>query len=162
MTWSNYPRKWIHLLSPSHGDSLELQCWGTKRMMKKNEDNLPSSPKDPAEMGNQTLLSVWATRGMDRFLSIASCLGSQPGEHGCLECSGAGDRRDRLGISRKELALQTCRQGPGCECGMWMKASCGGEELGEGQSQLPKFNTPASGWEYNAGLFLPLCFAAQW
>ena len=22
--------------------------------MKKNEDNLPSSPKDPAEMGNQT------------------------------------------------------------------------------------------------------------
>ena len=27
-------------------------------------------------------------------------------EHGCLECSGAGDRRGRLGRSRRELALQ--------------------------------------------------------
>ena len=43
---------------------------------------------------------------MDHFPSSGSCLGSQPGEHGCLECSGAGDRRGRLGRSRRELALQ--------------------------------------------------------
>lgn len=43
---------------------------------------------------------------MDHFPSSGSCLGSRPGERGCLECSRAGDRRGRLGRSRRELALQ--------------------------------------------------------
>ena len=83
---------------------------------------LPGSPKDPAEMGNQTLLSEWATWGMDCLISSGSYLGSRPGEHGCLECSSAGDQQDRLGrCKRGWLCRPACRGQAvkvGCERGL--------------------------------------------